>query len=397
MKIGVEFHRTLSHDKLFCSCRYDPHLSCEDSFTVYNSKSKVRTRYLSSKYYCEYERDVIPSVLNLKLLRKALVLASGIPKVRVLRKVLFCRKHIYDGSLSHGYQKTACIAYGGQITLSSGKIVPIDKVYLEEDSCSKVHGTYCVGRQGTPLLEISTTAVDMSAKELRELLIELDRVTDRHKNLPLSSFSRRQDINVSVPGHPRVEIKGVDRLGVLEGLLELEEKRQESAIKEGHACGSTRRLEEDLTTSHLRPLSSGLRLFPQTEVPPLDTSVLRSKRTSADVSSLPHFFRFKNNRPLKHLRSLLRRDESLVLSPGDWSLLRDLYDRSPRGHLKLFKAYLRGETSEHSLRRGDELVPSWKKEKLDELWGSRGSDKEFYLNYKVYFPRNYSPSDTKRV
>ena len=79
----------------------------------------------------------------------------------------------------------------------------------------------------------------------------------------------RQDLNVSIKGHPRTELKGFQDLRSIPKVIEYEVKRQLSSIKEGKKLErEVRKAEPDFTTSFLRPLPGAARLYPETDVLP---------------------------------------------------------------------------------------------------------------------------------
>lgn len=384
MKIGVEFHRVISYDKLFCKCRYYPKEPTTRVFTTLISRSLTENTFLTSDSYCEYEEDQIPGVINKKIVEKAVSLIQNIPDITVFPQILFCRKHIYDGSLASGYQKTACIGIGGVINLSTGNSVKIDKVYLEEDSSSRISNGYSVGRQGIPLIEITTVATELSALELKELLVSLDNALNTYKNIPISSFCRRQDINLSIEGHPRVEIKGVDKLSILPELLLIEEKRQRDAIKEGVVSSSTRSANADGTSTYLRELSGKSRMWPQTQIPVQSTKYIAKtnylKRLPSQIELLLH------NQSLAKLFSRVK----VNWCDNDYQILHYLIKNNPKKMRRLFLSYLKGDISEYSIKKGVQDITLPVKE-LEDIRRTHSSTIEFYKKYKKFFPRGYKP------
>lgn len=386
MKIGIEHHRVLSYDKLFCLCKYDPRATCTNRFTTYFPRVPVIHEFYTNDSYCEYEKDQIPGVINPKLVQKAVTIVSGFSGITTYPQITFCRKHIYDGSLASGFQKTACIASGGVLTLHSGKLVQLDKIYLEQDSSSRdALGRFCVGRQGIPLLEVTTVATELSAAEVVEVLLIIDSCLGRFNNLPHSSFSRRQDINISTPGHPRVEIKGVDTLSLLPELLAQESSRQETAVKVGSDLlqSDTRCANADGSSTHLRTIGLGTRMHLETEIPLQHTLKSIKKEFKSLLPSEIH--------PLLHNHSIGKKLYNLDLdwNSSDYAILNYLCKSNPsKTAFNLFRGYVEGKYSEYAIKKGP-LVNCLSIAELTRLRSDYTSISEFGKRYKNYFPRGY--------
>jgi glutamyl-tRNA(Gln) amidotransferase subunit E len=75
----------------------------------------------------------------------------------------------------------------------------------------------------------------------------------------------RQDVNVSIRGGNRVEMKGVQDLSLLAKVIELEVKRQLGLPKVEE---ETRAVNEDGSTKYTRPLPGSARMYPETDTHP---------------------------------------------------------------------------------------------------------------------------------
>jgi len=85
----------------------------------------------------------------------------------------------------------------------------------------------------------------------------------------------RQDVNVSIKGGARVEIKGIQRLGLISKVIENEVKRQLRIISSGEkVVPQTRGAREDGSTFFMRPLPGSGRMYPETDIPPVKTKKL---------------------------------------------------------------------------------------------------------------------------
>ena len=101
--------------------------------------------------------------------------------------------------------------------------------------------------------------------ELQEIAYQigiLARSTNRTKH---GIGSIRQDENISIRNGPRVEVKGVQELGLLSKIVEFEVQRQ---MKE-KPKEETRAANLDGTTRFLRPLPGANRMYPETDIPPI--------------------------------------------------------------------------------------------------------------------------------
>tara|TARA_Y100000034_G_C6807697_1_gene362798 strand:- start:18 stop:1040 length:1023 start_codon:yes stop_codon:yes gene_type:complete len=167
------------------------------------------------------------------------------------------------------------IATNGCIKTSKGE-VKIDTICLEEESAKKLEAKndyvkFRLDRLGIPLIEIATDASIKDpehCKEVASLLGMILRSTERVKR---GIGTIRQDVNVSIKGHPRVEIKGFQDLRTIPKVIEFEVKRELSDIKSKKKVEShVRKADKNLTTSYLRPMPGAARMYPETDVPPIE-------------------------------------------------------------------------------------------------------------------------------
>jgi glutamyl-tRNA(Gln) amidotransferase subunit E len=80
----------------------------------------------------------------------------------------------------------------------------------------------------------------------------------------------RQDVNVSIKGHPRVEIKGFQDLKSMLKVIEIEVGRQQ---KEKKGESHVRKVNPDFSTEFMRPMPGAARMYPETDVIPLKPDV----------------------------------------------------------------------------------------------------------------------------
>jgi Glu-tRNA(Gln) amidotransferase subunit E-like FAD-binding protein len=211
-----------------------------------------------------------PRSINEEALKVALqiakLLGAEIPdEIHVMRKI------VIDGSNTCAFQRTAIIGLNGKLKTSLGNI-GITNICLEEESAGIVKQKgkeifYRLDRLGIPLIEIGT-APDIKnpqhAKEVAERLGMIIRSTGKSQR---GIGVTRQDLNVSIRGGARVEIKGVQELDLIPKVIENEVKRQLELISRGKKPREeTRVARQDGTTVYMRPLPGGERLYPETDL-----------------------------------------------------------------------------------------------------------------------------------
>ncbi|HDP74228.1 MAG TPA: Glu-tRNA(Gln) amidotransferase subunit GatE, partial [Candidatus Woesearchaeota archaeon] len=247
-KCGLEIHQQLACGKLFCSCQQDESDSNACSFFRLLSVSKSETgeedlaasfekaKSKSFQYVAPEDSSCLvecdeepPHNVNDDAVKAALE-AALLFGMRPLDCIQFMRKIVVDGSNTSGFQRTALIARGGRAEGSFGKI-GVSTLCLEEDSCRiesrEHHGdVYNLSRLGIPLLEICTEPDITSPKQARECAEQIGLLVRSISAVKRGLGTIRQDINISVKGGSRVEIKGAQDLYLIEKLAEYEAERQ---------------------------------------------------------------------------------------------------------------------------------------------------------------------------
>ncbi len=145
--------------------------------------------------------------------------------------IITMRKTVVDGSNTSGFQRTAQISFGGYVTLNDGTRIRVQGLAVEEDSARpmerKDHEViYRLDRLGFPLIELATMPDIHSPEQAKETALKIGeamRITGRVKR---GLGSIRQDINISVPGGARVELKGLQELDLIDEYVRREMQRQ---------------------------------------------------------------------------------------------------------------------------------------------------------------------------
>ncbi|MBL7160468.1 MAG: Glu-tRNA(Gln) amidotransferase subunit GatE [Candidatus Aenigmarchaeota archaeon] len=213
-----------------------------------------------------------PRPLNLEALdislEITLLLNCEIPdEIQVMRKT------VLDGSNTTGFQRTAVVGMNGWVEVSFGK-VGIMLVALEEEACQilkkeKNRTVFGLNRLGIPMVEIATAPDIKTPEQAKEVAEKLGMIL-RSSRVQRGIGSIRQDVNVSVPGGERTEIKGFQNLKEMPRVIEGEVKRQLSLVKKGKKVERTvRKANPDGSTSFLRPLPGAARMYPETDVLPV--------------------------------------------------------------------------------------------------------------------------------
>jgi glutamyl-tRNA(Gln) amidotransferase subunit E len=153
------------------------------------------------------------------------------------------RKIVIDGSNTSGFQRTVLIARNGYISTSFGK-VGIESINLEEDAARIVttkfeeensiddcdQTVYKLDRLGIPLVEIATCPDIKSASQAKEVALLLGDIL-RSCKVKRGIGTIRQDVNLSIIGHPRVEIKGFQDVKMFIETFNNEILRQKTMIE----------------------------------------------------------------------------------------------------------------------------------------------------------------------
>ena len=145
------------------------------------------------------------------------------------------RKTVVDGSNTSGFQRTALISRGGKISTSEGE-VHIENVSLEEDACKIVseiadEKIYRLDRLGIPLIEVGTAPDIKTPQQAQETAKKLGLLLRSLTGVKRGLGTIRQDVNVSIAGGARIEIKGAQDLRMLPQMVEYEIERQKRLLE----------------------------------------------------------------------------------------------------------------------------------------------------------------------
>ncbi len=292
-KCGIEVHNRLAtKHKLFCNC--PARLSKEKPSRIVIRRLRpvagelgqvdiaAAYEYLRNRvfYYQVFEDtvdlvcldDEPPHDLNQEALEVALQVAKLL-NCEILDEIHVMRKTVIDGSNTSGFQRTALVGINGYIETSLGK-VGVSSVALEEESAGIVGQdgnkvTYRLDRLGIPLVEVGTEPDIKSPEHALEVAEKIGMIIRSTGKSQRGIGVTRQDVNVSVMGGPRVEIKGVQEIDMMQKIINNEVARQLDLAKKGKMTEETRVAKQDGTTEYTRPLPGGQRMYPETDIKPI--------------------------------------------------------------------------------------------------------------------------------
>lgn len=250
---GIEIHQQLDTKKLFCSCRSrlvdeegvgfsrqlrptQSEMGEIDRAALAQAERRMRFNYQApSGVSCLVEADEEPPHdADAEAMQVTLTVAAMLG-CRVVDEVHFMRKIVIDGSNTSGFQRTALVALDGHMEVN-GRTIGILSVCLEEDAARKVDAkdrevTYRLDRLGIPLIEIATAPELHDPEEVREVAQRLGSILRSTRKVKRGLGTIREDLNISVPGGARVEIKGAQDLSLLPTYVRNEVERQRSLIE----------------------------------------------------------------------------------------------------------------------------------------------------------------------
>ncbi len=307
-KAGLEIHQQIDAPKLFSGApsflRSDePHYRIERKLHAVAGESGkiddavVHEATLGKKFIYEGYRDSVSLVeldeepahaINQEALDVALTVALLLnceiyPVTQVMRKT------VIDGSNTSGFQRTVLIAHDGFVETTLGN-VRIATVCLEEDSArvitrDKDKAIYRLDRLGIPLVEIATYPDLRNAEQVKECALKLGEIL-RACRVKRGLGTIRQDVNVSVSGHDRVEIKGFQDPKMMTETIDKEIARQLLDVAKGEKIGGVRNALPNGETEFLRPMPGSARMYPETDLNLLRVGLDRINKLKKNLPKL---------------------------------------------------------------------------------------------------------------
>ena len=253
---GLEVHQQLkTKEKLFCRCPaglysdfddYDAELirhmrptlsemGTYDGTALMEFRTRKNIIYrIKNETTCTYDVDDTPPFpINREAIDYAVQIALQL-KLNIVGELHITRKQYLDGSIPTGFQRTAIIGIEGVIPLKKKKI-RIIQLSIEEDSCREVSDIgheriYQTDRLGIPLIETVTYPDMKTPDEVLEAAQFIRFLNRSSGKVRVGNGAGREDVNVSITGGTRVEIKGVSRNKWIPELTHNEAFRQKALL-----------------------------------------------------------------------------------------------------------------------------------------------------------------------
>jgi Glu-tRNA(Gln) amidotransferase subunit E-like FAD-binding protein len=314
LKSGLEVHQQLDvGSKLFCRCpaylRSDQpdiiikrrlHKVAGETGEVdaaVEHEAALGKEFIYEGYHdtiCLLECDETPPYLiSTEALEEALRIALLL-NCEIYQHSQIMRKTVINGSNTSGFQRTVKIGHRGWIQTSAGK-VPIESIALEEDSARTVSEEkgkkiYRLDRLGIPLVEIETAPVLNTPELIKEAALKIGEIL-RACKVKRGIGTIRQDVNISIIGHDRVEIKGFQDPKMMIATIDKEIVRQQEDIKAGKKTGEVRGAKEDGSTEFQRPMPGKSRMYPETDLPLLYVPLELLNKIKKNLPKMRHEIR----------------------------------------------------------------------------------------------------------
>lgn len=297
-KSGLEVHQQLlTKKKLFCRCPsgvYSAKFHAEilrhmrptlsefgeyDGTALMEFKTKKDIIYrINRNTVCTYEMDDTPPFpMNEEALDIAIEIGLLINS-NIVDEIHIARKQYLDGSIPTGFQRTAITSVGGAIPYKD-RHINIIQMSIEEDSCREFSDVghrrvYLSDRLGMPLVETVTAPEMRTPAEVADVNNIIRRLARSTGHVRTGVGAAREDVNVSVTGGTRIEIKGVPSIKRIPLLTYNEAMRQWNLLRlrdELHRRGITketfRSKVDDIT-----------KLLNKTRYQPIFTAIAEGKR-----------------------------------------------------------------------------------------------------------------------
>jgi glutamyl-tRNA(Gln) amidotransferase subunit E len=255
-KCGLEVHQQLdTKKKLFCRCatgiyhdfnNFDAEivrhmrptlseLGEYDGTALMEFRTRKQIIYrIKNDSACTYEVDDTPPFLfNEEAISHAMQIALLL-KMNIVGELHITRKQYLDGSIPTGFQRTAILGIEGSFPISN-KTIRVIQFSIEEDSCREVSDyrhtrIYYADRLGMPLIETVTYPDMRTPQEAAEAGQYIRFLARSSGKVRVGIGAAREDVNVSVRGGTRVEIKGVAHIAWIPKLTHNEAFRQKALL-----------------------------------------------------------------------------------------------------------------------------------------------------------------------
>ncbi|MEM4258213.1 MAG: Glu-tRNA(Gln) amidotransferase subunit GatE [Candidatus Thermoplasmatota archaeon] len=254
LQCGLEIHQQLNTDKkLFCRCHATLRRDKPDSLILRHMRPtlselgeydgtalmefKTKKNVIYQLYHdtvCTYEMDDTPPFhLNPHALDIALEIALLL-NYSIVDELHISRKQYLDGSIPTGFQRTGIVGVEGWIPYKDRKIRLI-QLGLEEDACREISDqghqiVFKTDRLSIPLVEVVTYPDIQTPQEAGDVARLIGRILRSTGKVRRGLGSIRQDVNVSITGGTRIELKGISKLQYIPRAVAIEAQRQKALL-----------------------------------------------------------------------------------------------------------------------------------------------------------------------
>ncbi len=285
LKVGLEVHGYINtKEKLFCSCKAE-----------HGAKHSMPNTNICP--VCTAQPGAKPMAPNSEAVKKAIQIGL-ILSCKINEKLIWFRKHYDWPDLPKGYQNTLsgphAIPVGEKGNFEGIKIT---ECHLEEDPAAwnPKTGEIDYNRSGSPLIEI-VTEPDFSSSEqvvewLKQLITTLDYIKASDKKSGIKA-----DVNVSVSGGKRIEIKNINSLKKIQKAIEYEFSRQK---KEKPKFQETRMFDDKKGITKLMRTKEQAQDYRFVSDPDLPTLIIKRDEIEKIKKQLPETPREKLNKLIK--------------------------------------------------------------------------------------------------
>ncbi|ABU81261.1 Glu-tRNA(Gln) amidotransferase subunit GatE [Ignicoccus hospitalis] len=309
LKVGLEIHQQLKTErKLFCHCKPELAEEEEDFDVIERRLRPVRSElgevdvaalfeWKKGRTYvyrapvghsCLVEADEEPPH---EADRDSIIIALAIAKAfnsKIIDEIHVMRKMVIDGSNTSGFQRTMLVALGGELNLGDKKI-GIETICVEEDAARKVEEkekvtVFNLDRLGIPLIEIATEPTITSPQEAKRVALRIGQMLRLTGRVKRGLGTIRQDLNVSIKGGTKTEIKGVQKLQIIDKVVEYEVIRQLRLLEIRDELKRRGVKEEEILS---QPIKDVTEIFKDTESKLIKRSLSKGSRVYA--IKLPKF------------------------------------------------------------------------------------------------------------
>lgn len=341
IKIGFEIHQQIAtRRKMYCNCPTN-----YQEVPPNTNVCPICTGMPGAKPLPPNEKAVAAAV------EIALMLGCEI----VTGQTIYIQRKHYDyPDLPSGYQRTSLpIARGGEL-----QGVRIREIHLEEDpgQYDPTAGTVDYNRSGIPLVEIVTEPDMRSPEEARKFLRTLVRVLEyTGKVRPEAGGAMRADVNISLEGGGRVEVKNINSVKGAYRALKFEIIRQKERLKKGLTVERETRafIESQMVTVPMRTKETeeDYRYIPDPDIFPLILEESWVKEIREKMAEPPHL----RQRRLTERYKISAAEAEVIVSERE---MADLYEAvaseiDPKLAASWFKTKLKKVLNYMKLRAAD--------------------------------------------